>query len=245
MSIDFDSHAATYRDAVERSVRFTGKGLDFFTKRKVELLADMAEAAVGPLATLSTLDVGCGPGVTDQLLVGRFGRVSGVDTSEEMVRRARERNPGASYEVYDGRRLPFADATFDVTFAICVFHHVVPVQWDAFARELHRVTRTGGLICVFEHNPYNPLTRRAVNTCEFDRDAVLLPMRRTVAALQATGARLVDRRYFLFAPFGGRVVEAGERLLAFIPLGGQYLVAARRIEAAAEPAPAPDGPSDR
>jgi hypothetical protein len=82
-----------------------------------------------------------------------------------------------------------------------------------------------GLACVFEHNPFKPLTRWAVSSCVFDRDAVLLTMRRTVAAFTRAGATVEDRRYYLFTPFEGRPAAVGERLLRRVPLGGQYVVA--------------------
>src|SRR5438445_466329 len=92
-----------------------------------------------------------------------------------------------------------------------------------------RVARPGGLACVFDHNPFNPLTRRAVSNCDFDTDAVLLTMRRTAAAFSRAGATIEDRRYYLFTPFEGRPVACGERLLRRVPLGGQYVVAGRPI----------------
>ena len=79
---------------------------------------------------------------------------------------------------------------------------------------------------MFEHNPFNPLTRRAVSNCDFDTDAVLLTMRRTVAAFVRAGATVEDRRYYLFTPFESRPVAGSERLLRRLPLGGQYVVAA-------------------
>ena len=47
-------------------------------------------------------------------------------------------------------------------------------QLAGFVADMVRVTRPGGLVCVIEHNPLNPLTRLAVNRCPFDADAVLL-----------------------------------------------------------------------
>ena len=34
--------------------------------------------------------------------------------------------------------------------------------------------KPGGMLFVFEHNPLNPLTRHAVNTCVFDENAHLI-----------------------------------------------------------------------
>ena len=226
MSIDFDDYAAGYRLAVERSTSFSGKGLDFFTTVKVRLLLELIARHVGGPGTCALLDVGCGTGVTDEQILPHVAGPVGVDTSEEMITRASLRNPAGRYRAYDGRRLPFGDGSFDVVFAICVLHHVAPEDWDGLVADMLRVTRDGGLACVLEHNPFNPLTRRAVSNCDFDRDAVLLTMRRTVAAFIRAGATIEDRRYYLFTPFESRPVAYSERLLRRLPLGGQYVVAA-------------------
>ena len=57
---------------------------------------------------------------------------------------------------------------------------------------MRRVVRPGGLLCIIEHNPFNPLTRLAVVRCEFDRDAVLLPALapRAPIAAAAAGSRI-------------------------------------------------------
>ena len=53
---------------------------------------------------------------------------------------------------------------------------------------MRRVVRPGGLVCVIEHNPLNPLTRSlAVSRCEFDSDAVLLGASTTRKLMAAGG----------------------------------------------------------
>ena len=85
--------------------------------------------------------------------------------------------------------------------AICVLHHVAPAEWAHFLSEMRRVVRPGGLICVIEHNPLNPLTRLAVSRCEFDRDAVLLGASTTRKLMAAGGLREIGSRYFLLLPW--------------------------------------------
>lgn len=144
-----------------------------------------------------------------------------------MIARASAANPGVDYRTYDGRELPWPDDTFDVTFTICVLHHVPPDQWQGFMSEMARVTRPGGLAVVFEHNPWNPLTRRAVSTCEFDDGVTLLSRRTTQRLARNAGLREVESRYIMFLPFGDAVSDRTDHALGWLPLGGQYLVAAR------------------
>ncbi len=224
----FDRHASDYRESVERSVAFAGKDVDFYAERKAVHLLDLVRRHLGPPAGLRALDVGCGVGVTDALLVDEFAALEGIDVAGEAVKVAIERNPRASYRSYDGDRFPLGDASVDVAFAICVLHHVPPAERARFASELHRVLRPGGLAMVFEHNPFNPLTRVAVSRCELDEDAVLLRSRESRDLLASAGFGVVERRYVLFLPIGGAVSQGGDRLLSKVPLGAQYATAAIR-----------------
>jgi SAM-dependent methyltransferase len=152
----------------------------------------------------------------------------GIDTAAKAVEEARVANPSVSYSSYPGGRLPYEDDEFDLSFAICVLHHVNPSSRAAFTSELARVVRPGGVVAIFEHNPLNPLTRVAVNRCEFDRDAVLLGRRRASRELGAAGLEVVERRYVIFLPFAKRWTRPVERGLAWLPLGAQYYVAGRK-----------------
>jgi SAM-dependent methyltransferase len=220
----FSQYSETYEAEVERAIGFIGPGADFFTEVKAAEILQSARRHFGATDDLHFLDVGCGPGVTDAYLLPHVGSLTGVDPSTDFVERAARNNPGASYLASDGQVLPFEDARFDVTFAICVVHHVEQSGWEAFASELVRVTRPGGLLMIAEHNPVNPLTRLAVARCEFDEDAVLLGPRCVAALFETAGARVVESRYILFFPWRWRGFRGFERYLGKLPLGAQYLI---------------------
>ena len=107
-------------------------------------------------------------------------------------------------------------------------HHVPPPDRARFSSELARVVRPGGIVVVFEHNPFNPLTRLAVARCDFDEDAVLLSPRRTVELLEGAGLRSVEQRYVILFPSDRRRLRALERAARRLPLAAQFYVAARR-----------------
>ncbi len=77
-------------------------------------------------------------------------------------------------------------------------------------------------MAVFEHNPYNPLTRHAVNTCELDQDAVLLSSREAAELLKNAADVNPESRHFLFSPFGGAIGCSLDRHFRNVRLGGQY-----------------------
>jgi ubiquinone/menaquinone biosynthesis C-methylase UbiE len=97
----------------------------------------------------AVLDVGCGVGQTACMLVRRVGcRVVGVDISEAMVRKARERarnmrlEEGIEFRVANAQALPFEDGTFDavITESVTVF----PENKQAAVSEYARVVKPGG-----------------------------------------------------------------------------------------------------
>jgi SAM-dependent methyltransferase len=222
VSEDFDDVAGSYEQLVDRSIAFAGRGHDFYLEAKAEALLELVRRRLGDPADVRALDVGCGDGLFDAHLRA-LGALVGVDPSGAMIERARRLNPHGEYEVADGTALPQSDGEFDLVFAVCVLHHVPPESRDTFAHELRRVTRPGGLAVVFEHNPYNPLTRLAVARCAFDEDAELLRLAETRRRLASAGLRVVDQAYVLFVPWRARRLE---RAVSRVPLGAQYYVAA-------------------
>jgi ubiquinone/menaquinone biosynthesis C-methylase UbiE len=227
-SVAFDAHAASYDDAVDRSVSFTGRDAAFYARRKVELLEEIVRPRLGSLQGLSLLDVGCGTGTTDRQFAPRVRKLHGVDVSEEMLVHARRTVPAAEFSWYDGEKLPFADESFDVVVGICMIHHVPASERFRVVSEMVRVTRSEGVVAVFEHNPLNPLTRHAVNTCALDQNVVLLPSHRTVELLRDAADVEPDLRHFLFSPLGGAIGCSLDRHLRRVRLGGQYVAWVRR-----------------
>ncbi|HET8754694.1 MAG TPA: class I SAM-dependent methyltransferase [Solirubrobacteraceae bacterium] len=105
--------------------------------------------ALQPADTL--LDVGCGGGLLlrDALALG--ATVTGLDHSEEMVRLASERAPGA--EVVRGRaeELPFGDESFTaIAMSIVFFFLPDPIE---VLRECRRVLAPGGRLAVYTTSP--------------------------------------------------------------------------------------------
>jgi SAM-dependent methyltransferase len=228
MHPDFDRYSDGYREQVQRSIGFLGQDHGFFVRHKVRHLVRLTRRWVGEPLHLSALDVGCGVGLTDSHLTGVFGRVHGVDVSRGSLALAAQANPTVRYQGYDGERLPFADDAFDVSFAIGVVNNVTVPDRERFIREMGRVTRSDGLVVVFEHNPYNPLTRLAVDRCEFDDGVTLASRRSTSRFFAGGGMELVHQAYVLFFPWAFPGSSRVERWLRWLPLGAQHIVAGRR-----------------
>ena len=225
--VSFDRHADTYRDEVERSIAFAKVDHAGVTQRKVEHLLALCASLLGPPRDQRVLDVGCGVGLTDSLLVDHVGSLHGIDISSESVAGAASANPSACYTAFDGTTFPVPDASVDLAFAICVLHHVPPAERAPFAAELRRVVRPGGIVAVFEHNPLNPLTRVAVNRCELDEGVKLAGRSHTARLLTSAGLEVERSSYIIFIP-SPRWSARVDRVLGRCPVGAQYYVAARR-----------------
>jgi len=229
---DFENFKDRYVEVIQGSLPFSNVEHDFYTEVKAACLVRLfLEQGAQPEAA-EVLDVGCGVGLTDSLLIPHFKRLSGVDISPGVVDRAASRNPSARYLVYAGKTLPFLDNSFDLVFAVNVLHHVPPPQWRQTVLEMKRVCKRGGLVAVFEHNPYNPLTNWVVGRCELDTDAVLLTCKETVKLFEQSDLQRVGRRYILFFPFRGKVFRWVEDHLRWLPIGAQYCVVGGKMTGA-------------
>jgi SAM-dependent methyltransferase len=172
--VEFEEYKQSYVAEVEQSIDFSGQSHDFFIRVKADELVASCNRQLGTLEQRSILDVGCGVGLMSRYVGEHFGELHGVDIAPGVVERAAENFPRGKFQLYDGKSIPFDEQSFDVAFTVCVLHHVPPEQWTSLVTEMARVLKPGGLLYIFEHNPYNPLTRRAVNHCPFDADATLL-----------------------------------------------------------------------
>lgn len=227
---DFDKYKkdSSYRAAVESSIGFIGQNLDFFTEVKANRLLGIIRRHYPARSDMTVLDVGAGVGLTDSYLAREISRLHGVDVSVGEIETARKKNPTVKYDIYDGRRLPYDDNQFEVAFAINVLHHVAPLAQEEFVSEFHRVIKPTGLVVIFEHNPINPLTRRAVRDCEFDKGVVLVGAAKLKTMLANVGFEPIESRYILFTPWQGKLFAAFDRALGWLPLGAQHYLVGRK-----------------
>lgn len=222
--MSFDRYAYDYEQQVQAALSSCRADHATILAAKAEhLLATIDRMSIASSRPPLILDVGCGIGSLERYLAGGGRRLIGVDPAIVPLLRAGREADALGFAAFDGQRLPFADGSFDVVFAASVFHHVPPSGRGTLLAELTRVTRAGGLVAVLEHNPWNPLTRRIVSRCEFDRDAVLLTAGETCQLLRNAGLDRIDHRFTLFTPWSGRWWHRIETLLGRVPLGGQYI----------------------
>jgi ubiquinone/menaquinone biosynthesis C-methylase UbiE len=226
----FDAIADSYSEQIDKSLARFGAEHDFFTQHKAWLINELLVQSGRDATSTSLLDVGCGVGKIHGLLKGKLKNVAGADVSAESIRVAAKDHGEFDYKVYDGLNLPYADGSFDMAMAICVFHHIPPAQWQQVANEMVRVVANNGLILIIEHNPYNPVTRYIVNTCPIDKDAVLLAPHRLRNLFRMTKTKAVTTRSILNIPPKTDALKRLDMNLGWMPIGAQYYLTATKYE---------------
>ena len=93
------------------------------------------------------LDLGCGTGTLTVQLKNFAESVIGVDSSENMIKRAQEQYPDLDFAVCDALALPFENQ-FDIVFSNAVFHWIA--DHNALLKNVYKVLKPGGLlVCEF------------------------------------------------------------------------------------------------
>jgi len=154
-----------------------------FTK----LIHNVARLVDRHVSPCRSLDVGCGPGLLSQLLLGRGFDVHGTDIAENMIRSAVERlaplvpDAASRLQVCVGDSIPFGDMKFGLIAAIQVFPYIP--QYTAYIRKLSDRLEPGGFIVASSTNRFSLFVMREILGHVFR----LPPSLRTIRNLARTG----------------------------------------------------------
>lgn len=113
-----------------------------FQKPLLELLHSRKE--------FSLLDIACGTGQLLSLLSRGHSKatLAGIDASEKMLARARQRVPHVLLKKGDVHHLPFEDASFDYVVSTEAFHHFD--DQEKVLREMKRVAKKNGNVVIID-----------------------------------------------------------------------------------------------
>lgn len=225
---EFDAHAQSYKEVLDQSIGFSGEDSAYFADYKIrDLCEELTRAGIDAGSALKLMDFGCGVGTSMPHARRHFERAEllGVDVSQDSLKQARSfYGCLASFLSLEGNKWPVQATSLDAAYAMCVFHHVEEEAHVQILSDIRDRLKPGGMMMVYEHNPYNPLTVRVVNNCPFDENAKLI--RATVMAQRCrdAGYKDVKVRFRMFFPGFLRAFRFAEGLLSWLPLGAQYYV---------------------
>ena len=224
---EFDDYADDYVDALQQGLKYSGEDATHFATTRVQWLAGRLEKL--GLAPRSLLDFGCGTGSSTPFFFStlKVVEVTGIDASHRLLEVARREHgsPRATFVFRDDYQ---PEGQTDIAFCNGVFHHIPPSERPDAVDFVSRALRPGGLFAFWENNPWNPGTRFVMSRIPFDRGAITLSPPEARRLLRKAGFEIIRSDYLFFFPRILRWFRPLERWFAGIPLGGQYLVLARK-----------------
>jgi len=224
----FDLYANNYTDVVDRTITASGEKYDFFVELRIGLMLDRLRRDDPEFVPGFILDYGCGVGATGEVMRRLMPGVAilGIDESVESIRAARGRClADAIFDVsgLDGS-IPLPDMSIDLVYMNGSMHHICVDRRAAVMRELKRVLTPGGNLFVFENNPYNPLTRRAMAMNPFDAGCKKICKRELQGLGESAGFIVIEAWYYFFFPNCLSGLRRFDNKLKYLPFGGQYCV---------------------
>lgn len=216
----FDEYAQSYDGLHQSSIAASGEPTEYFAEYKLRCLQRLGVGRGDAI-----LDFGCGIGNLTEQLVRELDVVHGFDPSDRSLETCQRRAPSA---VLHEREEDIPDARFDFAVLSGVLHHVAKAERVDLLRRVATKLRPGGRVVIFEHNPLNPLTLKAVRDCPFDDDAVLLWPWEVRELVQYAGYRDARLDYIVFFPRALSPLRPLEPSLRGVLLGAQTMTVATR-----------------
>ena len=220
----FDNIATTYDIELENSLsKFYSKDIGLFAEYKIKLVA--SKLSKNPK---KILEFGCGTGNNNSFMKKWFPEsiIYGCDVSEKSLEIAHKRNPDIKYILINNPDdlSEFYEEPFDCIFVSNVFHHIPFNEHQMWVNTLFKILSKGGNIFVFEHNPFNPITKHIFNTSDIDTDAIMLKPSYCLNLFQKANFTKIKQKYTLFFVWRNAFFEFVERIICRVPLGAQYYV---------------------
>jgi len=229
--MSFDNFAHKYPEIINSVSRLSGETYESIIELRMAVLRDEMGPRFCAARGLAILDFGCGTGTTEIYLRRLFPHavVTGVDSSAESIRLARQQQLEAVTFIHtDTARLPFSDSTFDLIYTNGTMHHIPAGERPTVLAELARILKPAGALCIFENNPFNPLTVRSMRQNPFDTGLQAVKPAEIRQAATGCGLSAFSLRYYFFFPRMLGWLRFLEGYLKRVPLGAQYLYRLQR-----------------
>jgi ubiquinone/menaquinone biosynthesis C-methylase UbiE len=99
----------------------------------------------------SVLDLGCGDGYELSQIKLKGALIFGIDSSQEMIEIAQQKNPEGNIKIGDFENIPFADHSFDLVISKWAFQQSMNI--DSIYQEIARVIKPNGQLVYLSSHP--------------------------------------------------------------------------------------------
>jgi SAM-dependent methyltransferase len=228
---NFDDYAERYEQLHKESIKLSGFEPTYFDEHKIKAIVD--DYKPNQVQIEKILNFGCGIGKSEQFINNYFKKceIQSVDVSKESINMARERNKQFKNIQFtsfnDVADLPFENQ-FNIIFIANVFHHIPETLHLHILKRLRLFLAPEGVIYIFEHNPANPLTKKAFSDCEFDVGCTMIPSKTLKSLCEQASFKEIKVNYVLFFPKFLSFFNRFEKYMNFIPIGAQYYIKAKK-----------------
>ena len=127
---EYEAHMMQHVDGADRYYEVTAQMLPLRPKMKL-------------------LDLGCGTGLELEAIFRRLpeAQVTGIDLSEKMLEKLREKFPEKRLTLYQGSYfdLPLGETAFDAVVSVQSLHHFTPERKRGLFERIRRALRPGGI----------------------------------------------------------------------------------------------------
>ena len=216
---EFDNFARDYRSLLDRSVTLSGDTSEYFCEYKARYVA----RTMGANFSGKILDFGCGIGLLSVHLKKQLpaATLHGYDVSSQSLQMI---PPELARQGRFSHRWDDLDGDYQLAVLSNVMHHIPKDQRERTIVDITAHLAAGGKLILFEHNPWNPLTRWVVRHCPFDDGVALLHPKEVSAYLARAKLRFRKRDFIVFFPKMLSPFRRLEPWLSWLPAGAQYAV---------------------
>lgn len=217
---DFDDFANEYDNILKKQLAFFEKKDDYFAEYKVVIMRNTTRSDHKKI-----LEYGCGTGRNLKYLKEHFpeAEIFGCDISEGSLSIAAKENPNITLFSLNKEKIV---QKFDLILISGVLHHILPELRIDLIKGIWNLLEDRGEVFIFEHNPYNPITRHITKACPFDSDVDLIKPKDLKSLLKMSNFKIIQAHYTLFFPSFLSKLRSIEKYMGLIPMGGQYFIQA-------------------
>ncbi len=120
---------------------------------------------------MKLLDLACGDGFDLEYYKKLGAEIFGLDASEDLVKIANQKNPGADIRVGLFDKIPFEDGYFDVVLSKYAIE--TSKDMDPVFSEIHRVLKSGGTMMYLVTHPFRQFFEKREETGDYFKQKIV------------------------------------------------------------------------